>query len=118
MRPAMPTTTARKRLSLTKTDVQTTAGLELLQVLQSITDDGHVQEAEVHQLRDWLIQNAEVALPSREYLTHIINPVLKDGVITDDEFDLLHDAVLRVLPTELRSLLCDVENDETRNARN
>lgn len=110
----MPITAPRKRLSLTKTDVQTTAGLELLQVLQSITDDGHVQEAEVHQLRNWLNQNAEVALPSREYLTHTINDVLKDGVITDEEFDLLHDAVLRVLPTELRAI-ATLRRRERRN---
>lgn len=110
----MATTTVRKRLSLTKTDIQTTAGLELVQILQSITDDGHVEEAEVHQLREWLTQNVEVALPSREYLTHTINDVLKDGVISDDEIDLLHDAVLRVLPTELRAI-ATLRRRERRN---
>lgn len=113
MLPAVPTTTPRKRLSLTKTDVHTTAGLELLQVLQSITDDGHLQEAEVLQLREWLTTNVAVALPSREYLTDVINDVLSDGVITEDEYKVLHDAVLRVLPPELRSI-ADLRRREKR----
>jgi hypothetical protein len=117
---ALPMTTSpdpapvrRKRLSLTRADIQTTAGLELLRVLQSIADDGRLIEEEVKGLQSWLATNAASDLPSHEYLTTVINEVLRDGIVTDDEFKLLHDAVLRVLPPELRSI-ADLRRREQR----
>ncbi len=108
-----PAKVRRKRLSLTRADIETTAGLELLQVLQSIADDGQLTEEEVKGLRSWLATNAATNLPSHEYLTTVINEVLRDDIITDDEFKLLHDAVLRVLPPELRSI-ADLRRREQR----
>jgi hypothetical protein len=34
----------------------------------------------------------------------VLDVILKDGIVTDDELALLHDAVLRVLPVDLRSI--------------
>jgi len=94
----------RTRVSLTKTDLGTSAGLALLEVLQSIADDGQLTPEEVEQLRAWLTAHADSALPGRAHLDHIVTEILKDGVITDGEYALLHDAILRVLPRSLRSI--------------
>lgn len=94
----------RRRVSLTRVDLQSTAGLGLLEILQSIADDGQLTPEEVDQLRSWLSENSKADLPAFLYLQAIVSEVLKDGLITDGEFDLLHDAVLRVLPTDLRSI--------------
>lgn len=96
--------TPKRRLSLTRADLQTSAGLELLEILQTIAGDGRLTRDEVEQLRVWLVANAAVSLPGRTHLQAVIDDVLADGVITEDEFEVLHEAVLRVLPVDLRSL--------------
>jgi len=62
------TASSRKRLSITKTVLQTTAGIELLQVLQSIADDGELLEDEVVSLRGWLA-NQPVHMPAHDDLS-------------------------------------------------
>ncbi len=94
----------RKRLSLTRADLQTSLGLELLGVLQTIAGDGRLTHDEVEELRAWLEASDAATFPGHSHLQVVIDDVLADGVITDDEFEVLHDAVLRVLPAELRSL--------------
>jgi hypothetical protein len=98
------TTERRARTSLTRTDLNTSSGLELLGILQSIADDGTLTREESEQLRSWLTQNASAELAASEHLKMVIDEILKDGVVTDEELALLHDAVLRVLPTDLRSI--------------
>ena len=93
-----------KRLSLTRTDAKTSTGLELLELLQVIADDGQLTRDEVDRLSLWLIEHPDFDHPARALLRSSIDEVLKDGIITDQEYEFLHEAVLRVLPTDLRSL--------------
>jgi hypothetical protein len=98
------TTEHRARTSLTKTDLKTSAGLELLAILQDLSGDGQLTRDECDQMHAWLNQHSEVELPATGHLQTVIHEILKDGVVTDAELDLLHDAVLRVMPIELRSI--------------
>lgn len=94
----------RPRTSLTRTDLQTSAGLELLEILQNMSRDGRLTREECDQLRSWLAQNASAEVAASTHLKMVIDEVLNDGVVTDDELAVLHDAVLRVLPVDLRSI--------------
>lgn len=94
----------RRRISLTQTDRTTTAGLELLGLLQEIADDGMMTPDEVARRGEWLQANTAADLAAREYLAGIIVEVQRDGRITDDELRFVYDGVLRVLPTDLRDL--------------
>jgi hypothetical protein len=97
-------TERKRRLSLTKADRATGAGVELLALLQDIAADGVLTADEVGQLREWTAQSVDLELPARDYLASIIVDVERDGQITDDELAAVHEAVLRVLPPELRGL--------------
>jgi hypothetical protein len=98
------TTEARRkpRRSLTKTQLETPAGAELLALCQTITEDGRISEAEVTALRDWLSSNCDSGLPSEDFLTATVERILADGRITPDELEDLYKALETVLPPDLR----------------
>ncbi len=56
-----PEAPRKPRRSLTKTQLQTPAGAELLSLCQSITEDGRIAEAETTDLRDWLTRSRDSA---------------------------------------------------------
>ena len=80
------------------------AGLELLAILQDLSEDGKLSPDEVEQLHSWLDQHGELELPATSHLQTVLHEILRDGVVSDGELELLHDAVLRVLPVDLRSI--------------
>lgn len=92
----------RRRLSLTKKQIEAGPGVELLSLLQTVTADGHLLDDEVLALREWLDQNRQADLPSIQYLTGTVMKILADGVVTDDERSELFDAIEKVLPPEIR----------------
>jgi hypothetical protein len=92
----------KPRRSLTKTQLETPAGAELLSLCQTITEDGRVSEAEVTALRDWLSRNRDSGLPSEDFLIATVEEILADGRITHDELEDLHEALETVLPPDLR----------------
>lgn len=98
-----PDSTTR-RLSLTKSQIQTGAGAELLALCQSITEDGSLSDQEVDALRQWLRENGSADLPSIEFLTTIVGRIISDGRVTKDERKELYKALEAVLPPEVRKL--------------
>lgn len=92
------------RISLTRRQRESEAGVELLSLCQTITEDGHLSDEEVGQLREWLRANEDAELPARDHLYAIVEQILRDGRITDDERRELYRAIETVLPPDLRPL--------------
>ena len=90
------------RKSLTKKQLQTDIGVELLSLCQAITADGKLDEAEVGRLRDWLSKNSGAAIPAISHLETVIERIIADGRITHDEYREVHLAVETILPPEIR----------------
>lgn len=90
------------RLSLTKKQLASSAGTELLVLCQNITADGSLNEEEVNELRLWLDENRAAALPSIEFLTATVERIITDGIVTREERTELYKALESVLPTEVR----------------
>ena len=99
--PALPPHRTR-RVTLTKAQLRTELGAELLSLCQSITADGRLAPEEIAGLRDWLADTEESDLPAISYLREIVVRVLADGQITPDEYQELYKAVEAVLPPEVR----------------
>jgi hypothetical protein len=87
---------------LTKSQFQTIAGADLLNLCQSVTEDGRLMDEEVTALKTWLEENKNTDLPSIEFLTTTVQKIIADGVVTKDERLLLYKAIEIVLPTEIR----------------
>jgi hypothetical protein len=94
--------TRTPRRSLTKKQLQTEIGIELLSLCQTATADGKLAEQELADLRQWLRDNQTAPLPAIAYLNTVINKVIADGQITRDECRDIHLAIEAVLPMEIR----------------
>jgi hypothetical protein len=90
------------RHSLTKKQLQTELGAELLSLCQGFTADGALTADEMNALRTWLAEHPANALPSIAHLRGVLNQVLADGKITPEETVTVHKALEAVLPAELR----------------
>ncbi len=113
-----------QRISLTKSQLRTELGAELLSLCQSATADGCVAVEEVEGLRAWLQDCEGVDLPAVSYLREVVARVLADGKITPAECRDVHLAVEDVLPVELRRVSAQSrreieksERDQKRAAR-
>jgi hypothetical protein len=93
----------RRTVPLTRAQLQTAAGAELLVLCQTITEDGSIKEDEVSALRDWLQRNHDSDLPSVEFLTSTVEKIIADGRVDEWERRDLHKALERVLPPEQRA---------------
>ncbi len=91
-----------QRISLSKTQLRTELGAELLSLCESVTADGKVAPEEAQGLRDWLDEAEAADLPAATYLREIIERVLADGKLTSDECREVYRAVESVLPPEVR----------------
>lgn len=91
-----------QRVSLTKTQLRSELGAELLSLCQSTTADGILAPEEVEGLRAWLADADAADLPAATYLREVVERILADGQVTEDERKELHKAVESVLPSELR----------------
>lgn len=92
----------KSRLSLTKAQIQTAAGAELLALCQTVTEDGSLSEEEIAGLRSWLEENRSVGFPSIEHLSRIIEDAISDGKVTDAERKEIYKAIESVLPPQAR----------------
>lgn len=91
-----------RRISLTKTQLRTELGAELLSLCESNTTDGKLEPLEAEALREWLDESADAELPAASYLREVVERVLEDGTITPDECREVYRAIEAVLPPELR----------------
>jgi hypothetical protein len=89
-------------IALSKAQLRTSLGTELLSLCRSFTADGRLAPEELTALRQWL-DHAEVAdMPALRHLRLVIERVLADGRITPEEYQDLYRAVESVLPFEDR----------------
>ncbi len=93
-----------KHLRLTKTQRETAEGLELIQLLQTITQDGKFDAPEVIELTKWIKRNRESPLPAISFLADTVEAIIADGKVTREEQETLYKAVERVLPSDLTSI--------------
>ena len=92
------------RVYLSKTDVATDAGAELLQLCLRITDDGKIDLEEIKSLIRWLRVNwKNESIPAIPYLYDIMKRITADRVIDKDELLELQIAIERVIPTVQRT---------------
>jgi hypothetical protein len=91
-----------KRISLTKTQLRTELGAELLSLCESITADGKLVTQEVEALRLWLDDSVKLDLPAAKHLRGVVERVIADGQITREECREVYHAVEAVLPPEVR----------------
>ena len=92
------------RITLTKAHLETWAGSKLIALLSRIAADGKLEDAEIHELRQWLEahRSKRRQVPAIAWLAEIVEDVLADGVVTSDERIELVLAIERVLPKEER----------------
>jgi hypothetical protein len=87
---------------LSKDQLRTELGAELLSLCQSVTADGRVAPEEIAGLKQWLNDAEAVDMLPAKYLRTVIDRVLADGKITADEYQEVYRAVEAVLPVEVR----------------
>jgi len=92
------------RVSLSKAQLASQAGADLLSLCQSVTSDGSLADAEVAELQIWLREHKETDLPAVAYLIPIVEAILQDGLVSEEEKRQLFVAIERVLPAEVRSV--------------
>lgn len=93
---------SRPRLSLTKKQLQTTLGTELLALCQRITADGRLTKDEVIEIGRWLRENKAADLPGVAYLSELYERVVEDGRVSSSEQQDFLEAIELVLPSEAR----------------
>jgi len=78
------------------------AGVELIELCSTITEDGRLLDHEIAALREWSERNRDVELPARSLLSEKIKRALTVGVISDADRTELQVAIEKVLPPEAR----------------
>lgn len=113
----LPTYLTRQH-SLSKAQLGTALGAELLSLCQSVTADGRLAPEELEGLQQWLHDADTVEMPAVKYLRTSIERVLADGRITPEEYREVYRAVEAILPFEARkqALAARVEADTTAAA--
>lgn len=93
---------APHQASLTARQQASDAGVELIELCSTITEDGRLLDHEIAALRDWSERNRDVELPARAFLTEKIKRAITVGVISDADRAELQVAIEKVLPPEVR----------------
>lgn len=93
---------APHQVSLTAKQQASDAGVELIELCSTITEDGRLLDPEIEALKDWSERNRNVELPARALLTEKIKRAITVGVISDADRTELQVAIERVLPPEVR----------------
>lgn len=91
------------RVSLTKLQRDSAAGVELIAICRQVTEDGRLLEQEVADLADWIDRYHDSPLAGHLYLKATLERVTADGVVTAEELREVYSAIERVLPPDLRS---------------
>jgi len=92
----------KRRVSITKSQRETAAGVELISLCQTMTDDGSLSVEEVGALRQWLVDNKDTDLPAKDFLSETVERILADGKVTPEECNELYAAIEKVLPPDIR----------------
>ena len=93
----------RPRLSFAPKYTKSGIVAELLTLLETVTADGTITEAEAHEIAAWLDANREESsIPGIEFLRTTVREILADGKVTDEERAALYKAVEKTLPMEAR----------------
>jgi uncharacterized tellurite resistance protein B-like protein len=93
---------AKRHVALRRGATEDGIAAELMMLLETITADGSINDAEAGELKAWLDANRDSELPSIDFLRTTLDQILADGRVTAEERKALHRAVERVLPAELR----------------
>lgn len=91
-----------KRISITKAQRDTAIGVELLELCQTITEDGSISRDEIIALTRWLRRNRHADLPAIAFLTATVEKIIADRKVTQEERKELYKAIERILPPDLR----------------
>ncbi len=91
-----------RRFALTKPQLATELGAELLSLCQTVTADGRLAPEEIAGLRHWLGDAEAAELQAARFLRGVIERVLADGMITAGEYQEVYRAVEAILPFEAR----------------
>lgn len=78
------------------------AGIELIELCSTITEDGRLLDQEIAALQEWSDRYRDVELPARTFLREKIKRVITVGAISDADRIELQVAIERILPPEVR----------------
>lgn len=92
----------KTRLSLTKSQTQAGTGGGLLALCQSLTENGSLSDAQVRELKRWLLEHRSADLPSVEFLTTVVEQIVTDSTTTPERRKAIYRAIETVLPPEAR----------------
>jgi hypothetical protein len=108
------------RVFLTKPELATEAGRQLLELTVRIATDGKLDLDEIKELRKWLRANkGHETVAAIGYLHDIMARITADGVIDREELFELHLAIERVIPTTYRTPVIEArkKREEARRER-
>ena len=91
-----------RQFALTRPQLATELGAELLSLCQIVTVDGRLAPEEIAGLQQWLGDAAAAEMQAAGFLRSVIEHVLADGRITPEEYKEVYRAVEAVLPFEAR----------------
>ena len=91
-----------RQFALTRPQLATELGAELLSLCQTATADGRLAPEEIAGLRHWLGDAEAAEMQAARFLRGVIERVLADGRITAEEYQEVYRAVEAVLPFEAR----------------
>lgn len=92
------------RIALSKSDLESTVGMELLSMCQSVTADGALDNREIAELSNWVERNHQSTIPAVRFLRPIIQEIIRDRKVTPEERAELYKAIEKILPPELRAI--------------
>jgi hypothetical protein len=108
---------ALHRVPIAAKQQATDAGIELIELCNTITEDGRLLDQEIEALKQWSDRNRYVDLPARDLLQEKVRRVIAVGAISDADRAVLQVAIERVLPPEARhtpkslARVADVDRD-------
>jgi hypothetical protein len=91
-----------RQFALTRPQLATELGAELLSLCQTVTADGRLAPEEIAGLRQWLADAEAAEMQAARFLRGVIERVLADGRITTEEYAEVYRAIEAVLPFEAR----------------
>ena len=90
------------RVSLSKADLESSVGMELMSMCQSVTADGSLDNREIAELAKWVERNQHSTIPAVGFLRPIVQEIIRDRKVTPDERAELYKLIEKILPPELR----------------
>lgn len=94
----------RNRITLTKSECDTSIGKRLIDLIMSMCHDGRLEISEVNELDQFLRSNP-AGLAAVSYLRAITREAIADGVINDAEAYALKRAFERIVPKDWRGIV-------------